>query len=99
MSAPECEFCASQLEAAEEIHAAGGWIEGGEVEFDLDEATAEYPTEDEPNYLVRFTLTEAPLTVHNGDGTAEEVEGSEYQVVVALQHINGRFIVFGVNAE
>ena len=98
-SAPECEFCASAVERATEIHEAGGWVEGGELEFDIDVATAELPTADEPSYLVRFAATELPTVTHLGDGSTSEKAGGDLQVVVALQYINGRFVVFGVNSE
>jgi hypothetical protein len=97
MSAPECQFCSSQSEVAAEIHDAGGWVEGGEVVFDPQEATADYPTDAEPNYLVRFEMVEEAGTIHEGDGTTATIDGDVYQVVVALQFIDGRFVVFGVN--
>ena len=99
MSAPECGFCSSQVEVASDIHAAGGWVEGGSLEFDINEAAAAYPTEDEPNYVVRFTMTESPITIHEGDGTVDEIDSSEYRVAIAMRFIDGRFRVFGVNAE
>lgn len=97
MSAAECEFCASSIENATEIHDAGGWVEGGEIMFDLDEAAAEYPTDEEPNYLVRFSAVQEPQSIFRGDGSVSDVGESPADAVVALQFIDGRFIVFGVN--
>lgn len=100
MSAPECQFCASQIEQTEKIHAEGGWIEGGAVDFDLENATAEYPTSEEPNYLVRFEMVEQPFSVYDGDGVLLDEWGSEaLDVVIALQYANGGFVVSGVNSE
>ena len=99
MSAPECGFCAGQVEVAEEIHDGGGWVEGGAVVFDINEAAAQYPTDDDPNYVVRFTMTESDMKIHNGDGTFDEYEAEEYRVAIAMQHLDGRFVVFGVNGE
>lgn len=99
MSADGCEFCAGAVENAEEITADGGWAEGGELEFDIEKATAEYPTDDEPNYLVRFAMTQAPQQIHRADGSTDAVEATSGDVVVALQYTNGRFITHGVNFE
>lgn len=99
MSGPECEFCTSSVETVEDIYEAGGWVEGGGLSFDLGEATAEYPTEDEPNYLVRFAGNEEPSVTHYGDGTTEARDGATFESVVALLFVNDRFIVSGVNSE
>ncbi|GAB2623337.1 DUF6318 family protein [Pseudactinotalea suaedae] len=97
MSAPECEFCASSIENVVEIHEEGGWVEGGELVFDIDEATANYPTADEPNYVVQFTVTEQPSTIHAGDGTSDARPGASGDVQVGLQYVDERYVVFGVN--
>ncbi|WP_420113015.1 DUF6318 family protein [Pseudactinotalea sp.] len=99
MSASECQFCASAVERATAIHEDDGWVEGGEIVFDVHGATAEYPTDEEPNYLVRFSLTQEPQTITRGDGSIDEVDSASGNGVVALQFVNGRFVVFGVNLE
>lgn len=99
MSAPECDFCASSIENAEEITADGGWAEGGALVFDINEATAEYPTDSEPNYLVRFSMTQERQVIHRPDGSVEEVGESSADVVVAMRYVDGRFICSGVNSE
>lgn len=99
MSAPECEFCSSSISNAAEIHDGDGWVEGGEFVVDVSQARADYPTADEPSYVVRFTVVEEPSVIHRGDGTLEEVEGGELRSAVALQYVQGRFLVVGVNAE
>jgi len=99
MSAPECEFCTGAVENALEIHETGGWVEGGELIFRIEDATANYPTDQEPNYLVRFAMTQETQTIHRGDGSVDETDLGEYNVVVALQHVDGRFVTFGVNYE
>lgn len=99
MSAEECEFCADSITTAKDLHADGGWAEGGELRFDIEAATAEYPTEDEPSYMVRFTTTEEPSVVHHGDGSQEALKGATFDTVVALRYVDDRFIVFGVKND
>ncbi|WP_156253595.1 DUF6318 family protein [Pseudactinotalea terrae] len=99
MSASECEFCAGAVDYASELHEAGGWVEGGAIVFDVLEAAADYPTDAEPNYLVRFSLTQEPQVIHRGDGSTGETEEVVADAVVALQFLDGRFVVFGVNVE
>lgn len=97
MSASECKFCAGAIERATEIKDEGGWVEGGEITFDIEQATAEYPTDDEPSYLVRFEGTQEEQTLYWSDGSSDTVEASPAEAVVAVQYVNDRFVVFGVN--
>lgn len=99
MSRDGCKFCASSIANAEEIHDGGGWVEGGEIEFDLDRATADYPTTEEPNYVVRFRVEQAPQVVLYEDGNSEEIEGVSLDFAVAMRFVDGRFTVSGVNFE
>ncbi|WP_156253593.1 DUF6318 family protein [Pseudactinotalea terrae] len=99
MSAAECEFCASSIENATEIHDAGGWVEGGSIVFDVSDATADYPTEQEPSYLVRFPLAQEPQRIFRSDGSVDNVDAASGAGVVAVQFVDGRFVVFGVNLE
>ena len=98
MSAPECQFCESAVDNAREIHDAGGWVEGGGLLFDINEATVEYPTADEPNYFVRFTATEEPSVIYGREDTPEDKDGATFDVAVALRVVDGKFVVYGVNA-
>lgn len=99
MSAEGCEFCADAVVNAQEVTAGGGWVEGGELEFDIEKATAEYPTEDEPNYIVRFSMTQQAQTIHRADGSIDTTEPGDYDVGVALRFVDGRFITSGLNFE
>ncbi|MFV0252006.1 MAG: DUF6318 family protein, partial [Beutenbergiaceae bacterium] len=96
MSGPECGYCADVIAQAEELHASGGWIEGGTIEFDIDAAEAKYPSANEPTYLVSVVPTEQQFTVHRPDGTATVHQASTYQQAVFSLIYNGsRFIVNG----
>jgi len=99
MSAPECQFCESSIENATEIHEAGGWVEGGELHFDVNAAGASYPTAEQPNYVVQLDLTQDSQVIHRGDGTAEPVDGVEAEFVISMRFSGGRFVVNGVNFE
>lgn len=99
MSTSECQFCVSSIEGARELHDAGAWVHGGAITFTMDQASAEYPTDTEPSYLVRIDAEEEPSTTHQADGSTAEVAGGAFQSVIALRYVDGRFIVFGVNTE
>ncbi len=99
MSAPECQFCAGAVERAQELHEAQGWAEGGALVFDVGDAVADYPTDDEPSYLVYFTMTQEEQRIHRADGSVDVTDGGEYQVVVALEYDDGSYLVHGLNFE
>lgn len=97
LSASDCVYCSTRIESIEALHTDNGWAESpGSTLSDL---AVTYPTADQPEYFVTFTLTSPDLTIHHGDGSLEQVPGgTNAGFAAAVVWEAGGFLISGINS-
>lgn len=95
MSHPECIFCASVVENVEELHAAGGYQTGGEIEW---VETNAYRLDASGKFSVDAIAQQFPTTEQR-DGISEVIsEGGRARLYIDLQR-EGDWLVRGVDVK
>lgn len=97
MSGPDCNFCSYTVETVTALYEDGGWVEGGELVFDISTADVVLPTAEQPAYTVQLNAEQNAQTTHLGDGSTESAGASQIELALGVQYTGGEFTILGVN--
>ncbi len=97
LSADDCQFCANVAEEVENLHATGGYAEGGEVT--IDEVEGSPPVEGNDFFRVDVVASEGPSTRVHGTGDPTEMSGGTNLLIFATRWVDGGWQIREVQVE